>query len=111
MTLIYLRQNRGVTRKIVIQDINGDAITPGTYDKIRAAIGREDETAKFSVSSDTPTVNGSTFTKGATNVLRIDASDLTFSPGVYTMAIDFYDNSDGQEWKLVDQQVVCLEGM
>ena len=109
MTLIYAYRNRGITRDVVIKDADGDTITPGSMDKIRAVIGREGETAKLTVSSDAATAAGSSFTKGATNRLRLDASDLDFDPGVYTLTIDFYDNSDAQEWKIVERQVFCLE--
>lgn len=111
MTLIYAYRNRNKTIDIVIKDADDATITPGSSDKIRAIIGREGETAKLTVDSDAATSNGSSFTKGATNRLRLDASDLNFSPGTYTLTIDFFDNSDSQEWKLVEKQVMYLEGM
>jgi hypothetical protein len=41
--------------------------------------------------------------------LRIDASDLTFAPGIYTLTIDFYDSNDGNEWKNIERHVFTLE--
>lgn len=110
MTLIYAYRRRGITRDVVILDADGATITPGGSDLIRAVIGREGETVKLSVTSGTDTANGSSFTKGAINRLRLDDLDLDFAPGVYTLTIDFYDNSDTQEWKSVDRQTFCLEG-
>ena len=109
MALILAYKDRGLTRDITIQDINGAAIVPGNTDKIRAVIGREGETAKLTVTSDVATANGSSFTKGTANRLRLDASDLSFDPGVYSLTIDFYDSHDVAEWKMVSKQVFVLE--
>jgi len=99
-----------LTRDITIQDINGNAIVPGAADKIRAVIGREGETAKLTVTSDAATANGSSFTKGTANRLRLDASDLALmDSGVYSIQIDFYDSHDVAEWKCVSKQVFVLE--
>jgi len=108
MSLIIAYQNRGRTINIVIQDANGDTITPGAGDQVRIVVGRSYKTPKLTVASDAPTDNGSTLTAGATNVLRLDAADLNFEPGVYTMFVDLYDNSDSGEWKNVDRQVFHL---
>ena len=111
MSLILTNQGRGVSYDVVILDAAGDAITPTDSDKVRAIIGREGETPKLTVTSGTITSNGSSFTKGATNRLRLDASDLEFSPGVYTMFVDFFDASDANEWKLAERQVMILLGV
>ena len=118
MSLIALQSNRGKTVDIVIKDVNGDAIVPQTNDQIRFVIGRAGEIgnslagAKLVVTG-TATANGSVFTKNSptsgTNRLRLDASDLTFEPGVYTGFVEYYDNADAQEWKTVDRQCVSLE--
>ena len=97
MSLIYAYKNRGFSRDITIQDVDGDDITPGDSDKLRATIGREGEIAKLTITSGTDTANGSSFTPGATSRLRIDASDLDFAYGVYTLFIDFYDAADAAE--------------
>jgi hypothetical protein len=110
MTLIYAYKGRGVTKDITINDGSGVVITPGTNDLVRISIGRVGEDALFSVTSGTPTGNGSSITKGATNRLRIDASDLEdMDPGTYTLFVDYFDNADAQEWKTVDRQVFVLE--
>jgi hypothetical protein len=112
MSLIYAYQSRGLQKDITILDADGDTITPGSSDKIRAIIGRLGETAKLTVSSDAATSNGSSFTKGATNRLRLDASDLAaIDPGTYTLFIDYFDADDGAggEWKTVDRQVMQIE--
>ncbi len=110
MSLILAYQNRGLTRDITIQDVDGDTITPGDTDKVRAIIGREGEAAKLTVTSDGATPNGSSFTKAAANRLRLDAADLAdIDPGTYTLFIDFYDFADGAEWKNVDRQIFVLE--
>jgi len=109
MSLVYAYRNRGVTHDITIQDRTGATITPGGSDEIRAIIGHEGQTAQLTVASNAPTANGSTFTKGAANRLRLDASDLSFTAGTYTLAIDLFDASDNNEWKNVDRQVFVLE--
>lgn len=109
MALVYLYQSREMSKDIQIQDADGDAITPSVSDKIRATIGRLGETAKLTVSSDTPSANGSTFTKGALNRLILKAADLAaIDPGTYTLTIDFYCNVDAA-WKNVDRQCVVVE--
>jgi hypothetical protein len=113
MTLILAYRSRGRTINIVIQDANGDPIIPGGNDEVRARIGREGKTPELIVDSSAATANGSSFTKatvGNPNVLRLDASDLEFDAGTYTMFVDYFDNADGQEWKNVDRQVFHLEG-
>ena len=120
MSLVYIYKTRGITKDITVQDGAGATITPGTNDKIRAIIGREGKLgvnlvdAQFSVTSDAATANGSSFTKNSPssglNRLRLDASDLDkISAGVYTLFVDFFDNADGQEWKNVSREVVCVE--
>ncbi len=109
MSLIYAYKSRGLSKDITILDADGATVTPGDSDKIRATVGREGESAKLTVTSDAPTDNGSSFTKGAASRLRLDASDLTFEPGAYTLTIDLYDAADSAEWKTVSRQVLVLE--
>jgi len=97
-------------RALAIKNADGETITPGSNDLVRITIGREGETAKLTVTSGTPTSNGSSVTKGASNVLRLDGGDLDFDPGTYTLKVDYFDNADSQEWKNVDRQVFVLEG-
>lgn len=114
-------KNLGGTRDITIKNAAGGTIVPASSDKIRAIIGREGRlgtnfaNAQFLVTSDASTAAGSSFTKNSPssgkNRLRIDAGDLDFAAGVYTLFIDYYDNADAQEWKNVDRQVFVLEGM
>jgi hypothetical protein len=113
MTLLLAEQGRGKTVDIVIQDVNGATITPASADTLRAIIGRRGEAAQLTVVEGSPTANGSTFTKNTpssgTNRLRLDAADLNFNPGTYTLFVDLLDNSDAQEWKSVDSQVFHLD--
>ena len=110
MTLILAYQDRGKTVDLVITDSAGDTITPGANDKVRVLIGRERETAKLTIANDAPTVAGSTLTKGASNRLRLDATDLAgIDPGTYTLFFDYFDNADVAEWKNVSRQVFHLE--
>ncbi len=109
MTLILAYQNRRLVRDIAVQDSDGNPITPGSNDKVRVSIGREGATPIFTVTTGVQTVNGSNLTKGANNRLTIDAEDLAFDPGTYTMFVEFFDNADGAEWKNVDRQVFQLE--
>ncbi len=109
MTLILAYQNRGLTRDIVINDANGDPIVPSGSDTIRAIIGREGQTPKLTVTSEAPTANGSSFTIGSPNRLRLDASDLDFEAGTYTLFIDLLDAADASEWKNVQREIFSLE--
>jgi len=111
MTMIYAYKSRGISRDITILDTDDAAITPTDSDVIRATIGRAGETAKLVVTSAGATANGSSFTKGAVNRLRLDASDLDFDPGTYSLIVDMYDASDSNEWKLVSKQTFFLEGV
>ncbi len=113
MTLVYAYQDRGLTRDIVILNSLSEAITPGSNDKVRARILRLGQVPKLTITG-IANANGSVFTKNSpengTNRLRIDATDLaTINPGVYTLAIDFFDNADAEEWKNVDRQVLHIE--
>jgi hypothetical protein len=113
MTLILAYKNRGLTRDITILDVDSVTITPGGLDKLRVIIGREGKTAKLTVTSDSATSNGSSFTlnspSSGLNRLRLDASDLDFDAGVYSLIVDYFDNADSQEWKNVDRQIFVLE--
>ena len=111
MSLFFAYRGKGITKTIVIKDANGDAVTPGDSDKVRATIGREGETAVLTVTSGTDTANGSSLTKGATNYLRLDADDLSFAAGAYTLTVDFYDAADAAEWKTVSREVFYLENI
>jgi len=109
MSLVYAYRGKGISHDIVIVDRNGNTITPGGSDLVRATIGHQGQTAKLTVTSGTPTANGSSFTKGSTNRLRLDASDLSFPAGTYNLDVELFDHSDAAEWKLVSRQVFCLE--
>jgi len=109
VTLIVAYASRGLSRDITIQDADEEAITPTDSDVIRAIIGRQGETAMLTVTSVGSTANGSSFTKGATNRLRLDAADLTFDPGTYTLWIDMMDAADASEWKRVEDEVFVLK--
>ena len=118
MTLIYGYQHRGFTLGLVIRNASEEVVTPGANDRVRVIIGREEEISavgevvtgeKFVVVSGTPTAAGSRITLGASNQLRIDASDLGFEPGTWTLYVDYFDNADAAEWKNVERQVFHLE--
>lgn len=108
MALIRAQQNRTITRDITILDGDGATITPNAADKVRAIIKRDGQATRLTVASDVPTSNGSTFAKGAANRLRLDADDLDFPAGTYTLLVDYYDNADST-WKHVSKQVFVLE--
>jgi hypothetical protein len=110
MTLVLAVVGTGITRTFTIQDADGNDITPGANDLVRVTIGRQGETAKLLITSGTPTANGSSLTAGATTTLRLDASDLNFDPGTYSMLTEYFDNADAAEWKPVSRQTFFLEG-
>jgi len=121
MTLILAYKNRGITRDITIQDADGATVVPGENDLIRAVIGHEGKLgtdltfpdAQFVVVSGSDTSAGSSFTKdtpsAGINRLRLDASDLDFSAGVYTLFLSIRDQADESEWKVIDRQIFSLE--
>ena len=109
MSLIYAYKERGITRDVTILDVDGETITPGDGDLVRAVIGRDGEAPVLTVTSGSPTANGSSFTKGEANRLRLDAADLDFDPGTYTLTVEYHDNADAQEWKVVEKQCFHLE--
>lgn len=119
MSLIYAYKNRGVTKDLTILNGAGEAVTPGVNDVLRIIIGREGELeddlsgAKLTFTSDAPTANGSSITKGTgvdgSHRMRLDASDLSFPAGVYVLIFDYFDNADSAEWKNVSRQVFSLE--
>jgi len=120
MSLILAYQNRGLTKDITITDGAGETVAVGASDTLRVIIGHPQKLgsalvdAKLVVTSAAPTANGSSFTRaggtGGSHRLRLDASDLVFEPGTYTMFVDLLDNADAAEWKNVDRQVFRLEG-
>lgn len=112
MSLIYCYKDLGKTMRLTVRDANDDAITPGANDKLRVIICRKNEDPVFTITSGEDTENGSSLTKNSPtngkNTLRLDASDLTFPPGVYTFKFEYFDNADEQEWKNIDRQVFNL---
>jgi len=117
MALFLAYQNLGITKNITITKADGTTLIPQVNDEIRAIVGKEgrlgvnNADAKLVVASNAATANGSTFTKDESdglNVLRLDASDLNFEAGTYTLFLDYYDNADAQEWKTIDRQVFQL---
>ncbi len=108
MSLVRSQQGLGKTHNITLFDVDNNVIIPGINDEVRIHIARRCDEPVLTVASNAPTTNGSTLTKGEINVLRLDADDLDFSPGTYTMFIEFFDNADAQEWKDVDQEVFVL---
>ncbi len=121
MTILLANQIRGSTHDITIKDSADATIVPAAADEVRVVICRLSELggtaavptgAKLIVTSEAATANGSSFTKDGGGVginrLRLDAQDLTWEPGTYTMLVDFFDDSDAEEWKTVDRQIFIL---
>lgn len=117
--VIHAIKLRGFTKDIVIRNVDGDAIIPLAGDKLRAYIGRLTEIdattlsgAKFSVTSDAASAAGSSITKNSPssgfNRLRIDATDMDFESGIYTLRVEFYDGNDANEWKVASEDVFIL---
>ena len=119
MALIRANRGRGITKDLTITKADDTIIIPGSSDKLRVIIGREGrlgtnfDEAELVVTSDAATANGSTLTKdidsAGKNRLRLDASDLNFSPGAYSFWFEMFDYEDAEEWKLVSKQVFYLE--
>ena len=117
--LIRVNKSRGITKDLTIVKADESTIIPQSGDIIRVVIGREgrlgtnNADANLVVTSAAATSAGSSFTKGggggAKNRLRLDATDLAFAAGVYTMWFEMYDDEDADEWKLVSKHIFVLE--
>ena len=95
---------------MILYDVNGDPITPDTNDVIHCKILHLGETPVLEVDSTGNTLNGSSFTKGAPeNVLRLDAQDLEFDHGVYTISVELTDAEDANDLKNAQRGVFSLE--
>ena len=88
---------------------------PGSSDLIRVLIGRTatiNTAPSLTVLSGSDTAAGSSFTKNTpsrgVHRLRIDASDLSFAAGVYTLLVDYFDVGDTSEWKTVSRHIFVL---
>lgn len=114
MALFYAYKSRGLTRDIRITGGPDGYITPQSGDVLRAIIQQNGVTF-LTITSASATANGSVFTisggagGGSNNRLRIDAQDLTFAAGIYTLVVDYFDHQDADEWKHVDSQIFVLE--
>jgi len=124
MALIFAYKDRGLTKELTINNADDTVYTPQANDILRVVIGHEGKLgtnfadAQFHVTSDAPTAAGSRITKNenaqgasvnGTNTLRLDASDLDFDAGVYTLFFSIVDNSDSQDEKTISRQVFSLE--
>lgn len=119
MSLILAYRNRGLTRHLVMLNASGNPIVPGTNDVLRIIIGHEGKLgtnfadAELTFTSSAPTSNGSSITKStalpAENIMRLDAQDLTFPTGIYTLIFEFLDVADANENKNIDRQVFSLQ--
>jgi len=119
MSLILAYQNRGLTRDLVITDADGDPIIPGANDTLRIIIGHESKLgtnnvdAELTFTSAAATANGSSITKGIVplglNRMRLDAQDLDFPAGTYTLFFSLIDNADAGDEKTISRQVFILE--
>jgi hypothetical protein len=114
MSLIIAQQSLGITYDFVVRNVANDAITVGGNDSLRVTIEREGDTSpKFQLTGFVANGNGSQISRNTpstgTNRVRIDADDLTFELGLFSLLVDFFDNEDAQEWKRVDRQTFLLE--
>ena len=124
MALIFAYKDRGLTKELTINNADDTVYTPQANDVLRVVIGHEGKLgtnfadAQFHVTSTAPTVAGSRITKNqdaqgnvlnGTNTLRLDASDLNFSAGVYTLFFSLTDNSDAQDEKTISREVMVIE--
>lgn len=118
--VIHAVKLRGFTKDIILRDVNNDVIVPLAGDKLRAYIGRVHEInaetlagAVFSITSDSDSAAGSYIRKNSPssgfNRLRIDATDMSFDAGIYTLRVEFYDGNDANEWKVASSDVFILE--
>lgn len=117
--VVTAQKSRGFTKDIVLFNVDGDPVVALTNDKLRAYIGHEGDLnddlsgAVFLITTDTDSAAGSYFRKNSpssgANRLRIDATDLSFDPGIYTLFVDFYDSNDANEWKTASRDVFILE--
>ncbi len=120
MALIVADKNRGLTRDLQINDVDENAIIPQANDVLRIIIGHVSKLgadltfpdAELTFDSDNSTVAGSSITKNSPsnglNRMRLDAADLNFPAGTYTLMFCLFDNADAGEWKSVSRQTFVL---
>jgi hypothetical protein len=107
---IKANKGRGCTYNVTFNDSAGEAITPDPADLIHCKVLHVGKTPVFLVDSSAATANGSSFTKGAPiNVLRLDAEDMTFEPGAYTIVFELTDGNDADDIKNAQRGVFYLE--
>lgn len=113
MSLVLAYQSRRLVCDFTLKDADGNDISVGASDKIRAIITHEGETAKLTVESGTNTANGSSFQKNTPSTnshrLTLDADDLAFPIGTYSLYIDYFDNADGSEYKTAERHILSLQ--
>jgi hypothetical protein len=112
MTLILAQKNRKLVRDVSIEDADGNTITVVANDSIQLNIGRSGKAPLLSVSSSTPTANGSQIelnhTPGTHRVSITDADMNLLEPGVYSFELALVDSTDGAV-KHVDYQVMVVQ--
>lgn len=115
MSLIYAYKSRGITKDISILNGCGAEITPSSLDIIKVKISREgtlDTSPLLTITSSTPTANGSAFTKNTPRPgkhrLRLDSRDLTFPAGIYTLSVELVDHQDNDEIKEANRVIFNL---
>lgn len=110
--IILAYQNRVTEKIIVINDVNGNPITPGPNDLVRVVVGYERAAPIFQVTSGANAPGGSmvtnNFPQNGQNLLKLVSADMTFAPGVYSLSIDYFDNADNRAWKTVARGVFCM---
>jgi len=108
MTLVLGQKERGLSRTIQIFDAGGEVITPGEHDLVRVRINRQGQPDVLTVTSGTPSANGSTVIKGSTNMVVLVSDDLDFAPGTYTLLVEYWDNTSAR-WMEVGRECIVLE--
>lgn len=114
-TIVSAYQNRGLTKDFTFQNTSGRVTVPGSSDLIRVLIGRIatiNTAPLLTVLSGSDTAAGSSFTKNTpergVHRLRLDATDLDFAPGTYSLLVDYFDAADASEWKTVSRHIFVL---
>ena len=93
-------------------DAAGAIILPNVGDLARIrALGAGQSTIWLTVTEGTPAAGGSTVTHLGSGRyrLRLDGSDTASQgTGIYTITFDFYDLSDGADWKRAGSRLLSV---
>lgn len=98
---------------VTINDSDGNTITIDAGDQIRVKIGRDNSTPLLDLDSIAPSPGGSVVTRTNPSHVTISPDDLgdNIAAGVWDLQVDFWDESQGQQYNADKGLFTLLETM